>query len=126
MDKFLGIKTPIRLAIVGSRELTDYAWFRERVEQWIRVNGRPEQIISGGARGADTLAKQFADEEDIFLNELLADWSKGDRAGPMRNTQIVNSATHVLAFPSKSGRGTQDTIAKARRANKKVVVHQID
>jgi hypothetical protein len=42
-------------------------------------------------------------------------------AGIKRNTDIVNACTHMVAFPSDEGKGTQDSIRKARKAGKIVV-----
>jgi len=43
-------------------------------------------------------------------------WEKlGRDAGPIRNGYIINDATHVLAFPSKTCRGTRDSINKAKK-----------
>jgi hypothetical protein len=84
-------------------------------------------VVSGGAKGTDTLARNFAIENKIPLDEIHADWNTyGKNAGPVRNTQIATLCTHILAFPSHSGKGTQDTIKKAKSKNKKVTVHYID
>lgn len=101
------------LAIVGSRNFTDYALFVSTIQENFAVETIKE-IVSGGARGADTLAEKFARENAIPFTCFRADWDKyGRAAGPMRNTLIAKHCTHFLAFPSKSGRGTQDTIKKA-------------
>ncbi len=82
-------------------------------------NGVPDVIISGGASGADALAENYARENGIVLQVFAAEWKKfGKSAGPMRNTLIVNECTHMLAFPSKNGAGTQDSMEKAVRQGK--------
>jgi hypothetical protein len=118
----------MNLAIVGSRDFTDYDWFTQQVEQilneWDTETESIKCIISGGARGVDSLAKRYATEHDIKLIEFPADWQKfGKSAGPKRNTQIVEACDHLIAFPSKEGRGTQDSIAKAEKAG--VVTHVV-
>lgn len=50
----------MKLAIVGSRNFVDYQKFKNFVEAALETWGTPEQIISGGATGADTLARRFA------------------------------------------------------------------
>jgi len=56
-----------------------------------------------------------------------AEWNKyGNRAGPMRNTLIVAEADYIIGFPSKTGRGTQDTLKKAWQAKKRLYIHDID
>ena len=116
----------MNLAIVGSRELTDYSWFKSHVEAFISEHGKPDLIVSGGARGADTLARNYAQEHQIPIQEFLPNWKLGRHAGILRNTDIVQASTHVLAFPSKQGRGTQDSMKKATEANKILKVIYID
>jgi hypothetical protein len=106
----------MNLAIVGSRHFVDYYRFCSELQRWMDEHGSPKAIVSGGARGADAMAARFARDRKIALIEYVADWrAHGKAAGPMRNAQIVESATHMLAFPSHSGRGTQDSIRKAQK-----------
>lgn len=117
----------IYLGIVGSRHYNDEKDFSSYVNHWIEKNGKPEMIISGGAKGTDTLAKNYALKNNITIKEYYADWNTyGKKAGPMRNTQIAMSCTHLLAFPSRTGKGTQDTIRKVKDLNKDIELHWID
>ncbi len=112
-------------AIVGSRTFVNYNLFCEVLQKAVGVWGMPTEVVSGGAAGADSLAKRWATEHSLPCRELLPEWSRyGKAAGPMRNTQIIDYATHVIAFPSHGGRGTQDSIRKA--AGKPLIVHWID
>jgi len=105
----------IRLAVVGSRHYDDYARFVSVVDDWIAVNGAPDELISGGASGVDTMAERFAKERNVPMRVFRADWATyGKRAGPMRNALIVDACTHVLALPDRDGKGTQITMRLAR------------
>jgi len=111
------------LAIVGSRSFDDYQLLRRETLAVIAKYGACERIVSGGANGADTLARRYAVEHDIPFVEYAAEWAKyGKRAGPMRNARIVEECTHVLAFPLGASPGTRDTISQAARAGKIVIV----
>lgn len=114
------------LAIVGSRELTNYEWFKEHVQAFISEHGKPDLIVSGGARGADTLARIYAKENGIPIQEFLPNWKLGRHAGILRNTDIIEASTHLIAFPSKVGRGTQDSMRKAEQSGKIVQTIYID
>ncbi len=105
------------LAIVGYRHFTDYRVFKDTVNDFVARHGMPKQVISGGAPGAYTMAKRWANEHKIELIVHCAEWDKhGDLAGPIRNTTIAMECTHMVAFPSrKKGRGTQDSINKFKR-----------
>lgn len=115
------------LAVVGSRHCVDRERVFALIDAWIAANGRPAQIVSGGASGVDAAAELYAQQHCISLQVMRAEWARfGRRAGPRRNALIVEAATHVLALPSRTGRGTQDTIAKARAVGKPCQVQYID
>lgn len=112
----------MKLAIVGSRDFNDYEKMKSIL--WdlfhIRQSTVPKDIIiSGGARGADTLAKKYAEEEKQEYIEFLPDWNTlGKAAGFIRNQQIVNACDIVLAFWDGKSKGTEDTLNKAALAKK--------
>jgi hypothetical protein len=117
----------IRLAIVGSRNYTDYKEFVKIINDIVgRIGVPPDIIVSGGATGVDALAERYAIDNKIEFKVFPADWKTyGRKAGPIRNTQIVNDATHVIALPSKESKGTYDTIRKARTLKRKLFIKVI-
>lgn len=99
----------MKLAIVGSRDCksTDISSNLPFV---------PTAIVSGGARGADSLAKDLAYKNGFPLLEFLPDYKKYGRKAPiMRNIQIVENSDFVLAFWDGKSRGTKFTIDYARK-----------
>lgn len=62
------------------------------------------------------------------IEELLPDWKGplGKRAGLARNSDIVAKSTHLLAFPSKTGSGTQDTIRKAEQKGIQAIIYWVE
>jgi len=103
-----------QVGIVGSRDFTDYTKFCEVINKWIEANGPINKIISGGCRGADKLAERYAKDKNIPITIFPAKWEKyGKSAGFVRNKKIVNNSTHIIAFPSRNGKGTQNTIELA-------------
>jgi len=115
----------MNLGIVGSRNFTDYESFKNAIfkvlQGWNIELKDVENIVSGGAKGADTLAEKFAKEYDINMNVYKPNWNLyGKKAGIIRNTDIVENSTHMIAFPSRYGKGTQDSITKAK--NKKIPI----
>jgi YspA, cpYpsA-related SLOG family len=74
-------------------------------------------LVAGGARGADTLADEWAKAQGIACQIFMADWEGlGRKAGPIRNQRMLDEGKPdlVIAFPG--GRGTADMVRRAREA----------
>lgn len=114
----------IVIAVVGSRTFTD----RHRL--YVALDGLTQDyrkdnvlIISGGARGADSLAEDWANESGVEIQVFEAEWDLyGKRAGMIRNSKIIALADIVLAFWDGTSKGTLDSINKARSAGKRVLI----
>lgn len=104
----------LTLAIVGSRDFADAHLFAATVNAWIAEHGRPDRIVTGCARGADTYARAYGLGTGIPVTVHRADWGRGRRAGPERNAKIVADADAMVAFPIGGSRGTRDSIRRAR------------
>lgn len=106
----------IKLAIVGGRDFFDYASMCRSLADILDV----ELVISGGARGADSLARIWAKDHNIPIIEHLPDWGKfGKKAGFVRNELIISDATHVVAFWNGKSRGTKSSIDLAIKYKKR-------
>jgi hypothetical protein len=109
------------LAIVGSRDYQNYVQLSKEVDEFIKLienkyNTKIKTIASGGAKGCDQLAEQYAKERKLECLVFHAKWSKyGRSAGPRRNSRIVNNSDYMMAFPSSKSIGTYDSINKARK-----------
>lgn len=109
----------MKLAIVGSRTFDDYDKLKYYMEFIDGYNYKFELIVSGGAKGADALAKRFAAEHSISTATFLPDWNKyGKPAGYRRNKLIVDACDIVLAFWDGKSKGTEHTISLAKKAKK--------
>lgn len=118
----------MNLGIVGSRDYDSdefYEYMSSQIKEFLREKDLQiddiECVISGGAKGVDSMAARWAKENKVAIKVYEADWKKyGKVAGPIRNALIVENSSHVLAFPSKTGSGTQDTIRKCKMYKKYV------
>lgn len=109
-------KMNLDLGIVGCRHYQDYESFVSHVNTWIRENGMPDTIISGGAEGTDSMAEKYAREYGIDLMVFSPERDLyGDNCYRVRNQKIVDNSTHLLAFPSSSSKGTYMTINMAKK-----------
>lgn len=111
----------MKLAVIGSRDFLDYELLKKELDRF-RQHTNIDVIVSGGARGADTLAKRYADENGITPQIILADWNlHGSDAGFLRNTDIVKECDAVMAFWNGKSGGTLDSMKKAKQAKKQVI-----
>lgn len=105
------------VAIIGSRDL------------WVPNLGDylppgVTGIVSGGARGVDTCAREYAQRNNIALTEFLPDYDAYGRSAPLkRNDLIVQAADLVIAFWDGKSRGTRYTIDCAKRMGVKTITY---
>lgn len=95
----------------GGRDFEDY-WMVKRVLDEVK----PDVIIHGGARGADTLCGNWAELNCVAVFVYRADWrGKGKAAGPIRNQEMLDDNPNIeLVIAFAGGRGTADMIRRAR------------
>lgn len=105
-----------QVIIAGGRDFNDYALLERKCDRLFR-NRRPTAIISGLARGADSLGARYARERGIDVMEFPADWGRfGKRAGIIRNQSMLQEADALVAFWDGISRGTGNMIGIARKA----------
>lgn len=110
----------MKVLICGSRNLSDPVLVSQAVSQ---SGITPTHIISGGARGVDRLAGEYAEHNGIEFTEYLAEWDRyGKRAGFMRNCVMVGIAEAVIAIWDGESRGTKHSIDYATSQGKQVFV----
>ena len=106
-----------RVIIAGSREFDDYDNLCKHCDRLLSQKKVTHQIviISGAARGADTLGERYAHERGYAVEKYPADWQRdGKAAGPIRNAQMAKVADALIAFWDGSSKGTQNMIDLAR------------
>ena len=107
----------MRVAVIGSREL-----LVDNLEDYL-----PEEtteIISGGARGVDASAKDYALQHGLKLTEYLPEYARYGRAAPLkRNITIIENADLVLAFWDGASRGTKFVIDNCKKRNIPVKIY---
>ena len=115
----------LRVIIAGSRDFNDYKLLKKSaIEIITKKTMLPDltRIISGGARGADTLGEQFANEMGLEISRFIPDWDGlGKRAGYVRNAEMAKFAVEddndgmLIAFWDGQSRGTKHMIDLAKR-----------
>ncbi len=103
----------MKIAIVGSRSITISSG---DIEKYV---SQGDEIISGGARGVDSAAAEYAKTHSLKLTEFLPDYSRYRRGAPLvRNKQIVDYCDKIIVFWNGSSTGTLSVIKYAEKVGK--------
>ena len=103
----------MKVGVIGSRGLTV-----DNLEQYLPED--TTEIVSGGAKGIDTCAREYALSHDIKLTEFLPEYSRYGRGAPLkRNLQII-------IYSDLESKGTKNVIENCKKLNVKVDVHIIE
>ena len=114
----------MKIAIIGSREHGNIN-FEELLKKHMLVLAN-DTIISGGARGIDTLAAQYARKRGMKLLEFRPDYATFGRGATfVRNRLIVDMADVVIAFWNGTSRGTKYTIEYAKKKYVPIIIIRI-
>lgn len=122
--------TELRVIIAGSRDFNNYHDLKRICDHILPKTPLLDTkitIISGTARGADTLGEQYALAQGYELVRMPADWSLGKKAGYIRNGQMANYAKKgdkgvLIAFWDGKSLGTGHMIDLAKYADLYVYV----
>lgn len=97
-----------KLIIAGGRDFNDYHAMKSAFAEFTEFT--PDNtitIISGMAKGADTLGVRLAHEYNLELIQKPADWDRyGKSAGYRRNEEMAKIATHLLVAWDGQSKGT--------------------
>jgi hypothetical protein len=108
----------MKVAVIGSRTFNDYELVKETLTK-LDIT----LLVSGGAKGADSLGERYANENNITTLIFKPDWERHGRgAGMIRNTDIVKNSDIVVAFWDGSSKGTLDSIRKVEKLNKGLMI----
>lgn len=142
---------PITVAFVGSRDYPNLELVRKHVRALARKY--PDAVVvSGGCRGVDLAAETEAKRcglawvsyrptksnaqpgryhitvhrpEGISMDEDESYHDSFGRAAFYRNGLIVRAADRVMAYPTRPGRGTRDSMSKAEALGRPVHAYEL-
>lgn len=120
------------LLVAGSRNYTNYEEMCNVLDFLLKnqiTQSNHIVIVSGGARGADTLAEKYADERGYEKHIMPADWNKYSKsAGYRRNEDMhIFISQHekrgCICFWDMQSRGTQHNFGLAKKYNNPIRVY---
>lgn len=128
----------MKVAIVGPREITDYKVVVDAIKA---STFKITEVVSGGAKGIDSLAEKYADDNGLEKTVFEALWNDlshpdaviktnawgkqyDNNAGFRRNQQIVDYCDAMIAIDNGSS-GTGDSIKKMKLTDKPLYIHSL-
>lgn len=120
----------MKICVAGSRDWTDKKTMWDVLLNFDQQHPNVQKILlSGGCRGADAFAEEFANEYKWEIRRYLPEWSKyGASAGPRRNNQMLSEKPEfIFCFPLPHSKGTIQLIQTISKLspNSKVYIHPV-
>ena len=113
----------MKVIVAGGRDFSNYILLKESCDSLIK--DKVTEIVSGKAKGADSLGEKWANENNIKIAPFPANWDKhGKSAGYIRNSEMANYGECLIAFWDGKSKGTKNMIDIA--TNKGLEVHVIN
>ena len=119
----------MNIAIVGSRE-RDLPEDKAAVSDLVNSLDMNDTVVSGGCRGIDSWAVDFAKargmktlEFEPIMLYMYPSYPELVKAYYARNRKVVENSDVIYAFPSAKGLkgGTRNTVEYAKKCGKKVI-----
>lgn len=112
-----------KIIIAGSRGYNDYYEFCHWLDTCLGKEKKSIEIVSGGAKGPDSMSERYAAARKIKLVQFLPQWKlHGKRAGIIRNRDMGDYADKLIAFWDGKSRGTKNMIEYMKKLKKPVQV----
>ena len=106
----------MKLAVIGSRDFDNLNLLGETLSQY---KSEISLVVSGGSKGADAMAEQWAKDNGVETLIFLPDWAKyGRSAGVVRNHDIIKSCDLCIAFWDGKSKGTASSIRLCKKYGK--------
>ena len=117
-------KIEYKWIVAGSRTFQNYPLLCKALD---KIKEQIDEIVCGEARGADTLGRTYAYDNDILIKSYPADWERyGKSAGFVRNEEMAAYADKAIIFWDGKSVGSKDMIDKMEKLGKEVRVVYYD
>ena len=100
-----------RIVVFGSRDFTDYSLLEIKLNYYLQGIKDEIIIVSGTARGADSLGILYAKNYGYQVEKYPAHWDEyGKKAGMIRNRLMAGHSDYAVGFWDGKSRGTKGMI----------------
>lgn len=106
----------IKVIIAGTRTFDNYELLKSKMDFYLNER-KDVEVVSGKARGADSLGERYAFEKGFPVKEFFPDWSIGKQAGYLRNRDMALYSTHAVIFRVNKSKGATSMINLAKKYN---------
>ena len=114
----------LKVIVAGGRDFNDYNLLSEKLDKLFSKRA-DVVIVSGMAKGVDSLAVKYAEDNKLRVSEFPAKWAKhGNASGFRRNVEMARFADACVCFWNGKSAGTKHMIDTAKRMNLKLRVIQ--
>jgi hypothetical protein len=111
----------MRVLVCGGRDFADRNFLCDTLDL-LREKRRISFVIASAAKGADTLAAEWAEIRRIKCQVFHADRVRlGRHAGPIRNQRMFDEGRPELIVAFPGGCRTEDIVQRARKARVEII-----
>jgi len=109
----------VKVAVIGSRNV--------RVDDLGKYLPKDvSEIVSGGAKGVDTSAREYALAHGLKLTEFLPEYKRYGKGAPLkRNIAIMEYADQILVFWDGTSRGTKFVIEQCEKMGIPIQIYHV-
>lgn len=114
-----------KVIIAGSRTFTNFKFLTTQLDHLLSQQSNIT-IITGMAKGTDTLAVEYANLRNYPIIKMPADWNKfGKSAGYIRNIEMAKIADACVCFWDSKSKGTEHMISQSQKFKLKLKIVKI-
>lgn len=116
-----------KVIVAGCRDFNDYSFVKSKLDIVLSKKKLNNKIIiiSGTAKGVDSLGEKYANENNYELITKAPDWTLGRAGGPIRNSEMAKIADACIVFWDYKSRGSKNMIETAQKYNLQLRVIKI-
>jgi YspA, cpYpsA-related SLOG family len=109
------IDEPMKVIVAGTRTIDDYRLVAGAIDLFPY---EIKEIVSGCAKGVDSLGEEFASNHNILVKSFPADWNLyGKSAGPIRNKKMAEYADGLVLVWDGKSKGSANMLEEAKKKN---------